>query len=91
MLESSRTNLGFTHFKNFPDLDTISPDPPRLVENHGRFSKFPVLLVASNCCNFFIRHPLRLSSIALERTASETFENEVSRCLTPPELGDRGS
>ena len=42
-----------------------------------------------NGCNFFVRNPLRSSSTALERAAPETFENGVSFCLTPPELGDR--
>ena len=51
--------------------------------------KIYVLLPSSNCCNFFVRNPLRSRSTALERAAPETFENGVSFCLTPPELGDR--
>ena len=50
---------------------------------------FCILLLSSNGCNFFVRNPLRSRSTALERAAPETFENEVSFCLTPLELRDR--
>ena len=44
-------------------------------------------LSSLNNCNFLVRHSFESTSIALERAAPETFENEVSFCLTPPERG----
>ena len=50
---------------------------------------FLVCLLSLNSCNFFVRKPFSTRSMALESAAPETFENGVSFCLTPPELGDR--
>ena len=47
-----------------------------------------VLLSSLKSCNFFVRHPFRSSSTALERAWPETFENGLTFCLTPRELGD---
>ena len=51
--------------------------------------KIRFFLLSLNSCNFFVRHPLQSSSIALKSTARETFENEVSFCLAPAGVGDR--